>query len=116
MADNVSMSATAKFIHNTTESTESPTQVTTHTKNIMDTYTKNNYEEGNGVDRGDYDGYDTSSSPKDLSLDCGSRQVESSIRSLFGTTDDPPTHPLAREINVNGAAFQSKKIMCDMCD
>ena len=40
MADNVSMSATAKFIHNTTESTESPTQVTTHTKNITDTYTK----------------------------------------------------------------------------
>ena len=42
MVDNVSMAVPVKVTQNTTESTLASTQVTTHTQNIMDTYTKNN--------------------------------------------------------------------------
>ena len=48
MVDNVSMASPAHVTQNTTESTAAPTQVTTHTRNSMDTYTKNIYEEENG--------------------------------------------------------------------
>ena len=42
MVDNVSMEDPSQVTHNTTESTAAPTQVTTHTHNSMNTYTKNN--------------------------------------------------------------------------
>ena len=73
----------------------------------MHTYTKNNYEEENGGERGDNYGYDTISSPKDLGLVCVSRQVEAIIGSLSVTTEETTTNPTEREINVNGSAFQS---------
>ena len=40
---------------------------------------------------------------------CTTLAVKKSISSLSGTIDGNPTHPPAREINVNGAAFQSTK-------
>ena len=40
--DNISMSAPAQVKQNTMELTASSTQVTTHTHNSMNTYTKNN--------------------------------------------------------------------------
>ena len=40
---------------------------------------------------------------------CASGKVEASIISLYSTTEEPPPHPPAREINVNGAALQSRK-------
>ena len=75
----------------------------------MDTETKDNYEDENGRERDDDDGYDYIASPKNLGLGCVSRHVEASSTSLSGTNDRTPTHPPEREINVNGAAFQSTK-------
>ena len=73
----------------------------------MDTYTKNNYEDENGGERGDDNGDYSTPSPKNLDLGCVIRHVEESSNSLYGTTDGTSPHPPAREINANGAAFQS---------
>ena len=48
----------AKHTHNTTESTDPPKKVNTHTNNITNTVTKTNYEQKNGGQRGNDDGDD----------------------------------------------------------
>ena len=81
----------------------------------MGTDTKHNYKEETFGERGDDDGYDNIASPKDLGLGCVSRQAEESIIRISGTTDNPPPHPPAMEINVNGAAFKSTKNRDAIC-
>ena len=109
IVDNQSMAAPtqvtigAKHTHNTIELTSSPTQVTigdTHIRNSMDANTNKKCEEA----------ICAIASFEKLDLVCVRRHVEASISSLSGTTDQNPPHPPAREINVNGAALQSKKL------
>ena len=107
MVSSLLMAETAQVAQNTTESTASPTEVTNHTHNSKDKETKNNYEDENGREIGDDDGYDSIASTKNLGLGCVSRHVEASSISLFWTTDGTPPLPPEREINSNGAAFQS---------
>ena len=73
----------------------------------MDIDTKTNYEEEHGGEKGNNDRDDSIASPENLGLVCVSRHVEASIGRISGTTDKTPPHPPAREINANGAAFQS---------
>ena len=40
-------------------------------------------------------------------MGCASRQVEEIISSLSVINEEPPPHTTAREINLNGSAFQS---------
>ena len=92
---------------NTTESTASPTQVTTHINNSTDTYGKNNYEERNCGERGDDDGDDNISSPDNLGLGWASRHVKASISCIYETAEESPPRLPAREINIKGAALQN---------
>ena len=115
MIDNESMASPAQVTQNTTGSTASPTQVTTHTQNSTDTNTKNNYEDENGGERDDDDGDDSVDSPENLGLGCVIRHVETSSSILSGTTCRTLPRPPTREINVNGAAFQSTKIGDKIC-
>ena len=73
----------------------------------MQTHTK--CEEKNGGEKVD-DGVDFDiDSPKNLGLGYVIRYVEAIISNISRTTDGTPPHPQAREINANGAAFQSTK-------
>ena len=67
-------------------------------------------QEENGGERGDDYGDDSIASPDNLGLGCMSRHAAAIISRLSRTTDETPPHPSAREINVNGAAFQSTKM------
>ena len=89
------MAAPEKVTQNTTGSTSSPTQVTTHTHNIMNTDTKNNQQDENVGDRVNDDGDDSIASPKNLGLVCVGRHAESSSSGISGITDGTPPHPLA---------------------
>ena len=81
------MAYPAQVTLNTTESTASPTQVTTYIQNSTDTYTKNNYDDENGGERGDDDGDDNVSSPENLGLGCVSKHVEVIISRISETTE-----------------------------
>ena len=115
MVSSLLMAETAQVAQNTTESTASPTEVTNHTHNSKDKETKNNYEDENGGEIGDDDGYDYIASPENLGLGSLSRHVEASIISLSCTTYKTAPHPPEIDINLNGAAFQSTKIGDVMC-
>ena len=109
MVDNLLMTSSAQVIQNTAESTSAPTQVTNHTYNSTGIDTKNNYKDKNCGDRGNDDGSYSFASPKNLCLGCVSIHVEAISSSLSGTNYGTPPHTPARDINFNGAAFQSKK-------